>query len=157
MDSIPRVPAGATPGRGFHWAGLGFAAEESFSLDHWNWYAMPSAPGALVFALDHMRPGARLVRVLGQLDDRAGADLLNLINKQLSPTMDLLILDLTELTGFAPEAVRIVVQIAMELGRVDIGLCLVASDGAVETALENAGVRYLFELHGSVDEAIDIR
>lgn len=124
-------------------------------MDHWDLHAMPSTPNALVFMLDHIRPGARLVRPLGDLDDRAGADLLALINNQLFQTMDLLILDLTELTTFAPEAVPIVVRIAMRLGRVDIGLCLVASDSTIGSALEDAGVRCLFELYGSVDEAID--
>jgi anti-anti-sigma regulatory factor len=124
-------------------------------LDFRDWDAMPSMPETLVFALDHIRPGTRLVRVLGRLDDRAGADLLPVINKQLALTMDLLILDLTELTSFARGAVQTLVQIAMETGRVDIGLRLVASDDTVGWALDDAGVRYLFELHGSIDEALD--
>jgi anti-anti-sigma factor len=115
---------------------------------------MPSVPEVLVFALDHIRPGTRLVRLLGELDDRAGASLLPVINKQLALTMDLLILDLTELTGFAGEAVQTLVQIAMETGRVDIGLRLVAPDDRVRRAIDEAGVRYLFELHRSIDEAL---
>jgi anti-anti-sigma factor len=121
---------------------------------HRDWDAIPSTPEALVFALDHIRPGTRLVRLLGELDDRAGADLLPVINKQLALTMDLLILDLTEVTGFANEAVQTLVQIAMETGRVDIGLRLVASDDRVRSALDEVGVRYLFELHRSIDEAL---
>src|SRR5258706_11877279 len=118
---------------------------------------MPSTPETLVFALDHIRPGTRLVRLLGDLDDRGGADLLPVINKQLSLTMNLLILDLTELTTFARGAVQTLVQIAMETGRVDIGLRLVASEDTVGWALDDAGVRYLFEVHGSVDEALHAR
>lgn len=44
----------------------------------------------------------------------------------------------------------------MNLAEADIGLGLVASDELVGSALERAGIRALFELHGSVDEALDV-
>jgi anti-anti-sigma factor len=117
---------------------------------------MPSASEALVCPLDHLRPGARLVRPARGFDDRAGAEFLTLVNVQCALSMDLLILDLTELTAFGSEALRIVVRLAMDLGRVDIGLCLVATGDLVATALDDAGVLDLFELHDSVDEALTV-
>ncbi|HEY0449841.1 STAS domain-containing protein [Actinophytocola sp.] len=117
---------------------------------------MPSGFEAQVFSLEHTRPGARLVRVFGTLSHRAGAELLLLVDEQRALSMDILILDLTELTSFDAEAVRVLVKVASELGRLDIGLCLVASDGIVSPALAAAGVRAMFELHGSVADALDV-
>jgi anti-anti-sigma regulatory factor len=120
---------------------------------------MRSAPEALVVSLDHLRGGARLVRLRGDVHERAGIELMALIDVQRSRSMDLLVLDLAELTTFGAMAVQIMVQIATELGRVDIRLCLVASDGLavkVESALDVAGVRSLFELHISVDDALEV-
>jgi hypothetical protein len=118
--------------------------------------ALPPAREALVWSLDHLRSGARLVRLLGDFDECDGTELLALVDEQRALGLDLLVLDLTELATFGPGAVRTVVRIAMDLGPVDIGLCLVASDGLVESALDDAGVLSLFELHGSVDEALDV-
>jgi hypothetical protein len=123
-------------------------------LSYRDWGPLPAAPEAVVFALDHIRPGARLVRLLGNLDERTGPGTLNLIKKQLSLTLELLILDLTELTLFAPGAVQTLVHVAMETARLDVELHLVGSEGTIGAALDDAGVRYLFELHGSVDEAL---
>jgi anti-anti-sigma regulatory factor len=111
---------------------------------------------SLVVPLDHLRPGTRLVRPLGNLDDGSAAGLLALIDEQLTMTMDVLVLDLTELTRFEPETVRILERIATKLGRMDVGLCLVASEDMVGSALDDAGVRDLFELHSSVDEALEV-
>jgi anti-anti-sigma factor len=125
-------------------------------LNYQDWGSLPAAPEAVVFALDHIRPGARLVRLLGSLDERTSPGMLNLVKKQLSLTEDLLILDLTELTQFASGAVQALVQIAMETTRLDIHLHLVGADDTLGAALDDAGVRDLFELHGSVDEALAV-
>lgn len=111
---------------------------------------------ALFFSLDYLRLGTRMVRLLGHVDARTSADVLSMINAHRSATMDRLILDLSELKDFGPDAARILVRIATEAGRVNVGLYLVASDDVVGTALHKVGVRELFELHGSVEEAIDV-
>jgi anti-anti-sigma regulatory factor len=95
--------------------------------------------------------------VRGDFHARTGIELMAVIDGQRAHALDLLILDLTELTTFGPVAVQIVVQLAMELGRVDVGLCLVGSEGVVGSALDVAGVRSLFELRGTVDKALEVR
>jgi hypothetical protein len=117
---------------------------------------MPSVPGALVLSLDRLRRGARLVRMAGNLDEQARAGLLGLAGDQLSPSLDLLILDLTNVTALTPDDVSTLVRIAAQLGEANVGLGLVAADGVVGPELDEAGVRSLFELHNSIDEALDI-
>jgi hypothetical protein len=117
---------------------------------------MPSIPGALVLSLDNLRRGARLVRMARNLDEQAKEGLLSLAGDQLSPALDLLILDLTNVTALAPDDVGTLVRIAAQLGEANVGLGLVAADGVVGSALDEAGVRSLFELHDSIDDALDI-
>jgi hypothetical protein len=50
--------------------------------------------------------------------------------------------------------VAALVEIACLAGEADIGLYLVAADRPVVQALAAAGVRELFELHPSVDDAL---
>jgi anti-anti-sigma factor len=113
-------------------------------------------PDALFCSLDYRRLGTRMVRLLGHVDARTSTDILSMVNAHRSATMDRLILDLSELKDFGPDAARILVRIATEAGRVSVGLFLVASDAVVGAALQRAGVRELFELHGSVEEAIAV-
>ncbi len=104
--------------------------------------------------LDHVRPGARLLRPRGRFHARTGIELMAVIDGQRAHALDLLILDLTEVVTFGPLALQIVVQIATELRRVGIGLRLVGSEQAVGSALAVAGVRSLVTLHGTVGEAL---
>jgi anti-anti-sigma factor len=117
---------------------------------------MPSIPGAVVLSLDSLRRGARLVRPAGNLDERTIAGLLSLIGDQLSPALDLLIVDLTNLTTLGPDGVRALVRMARELGDANVGLALVAPDSVVESALDEAGVRSLFQLDATIDDALDV-
>lgn len=105
--------------------------------------------------LDHLRPGARLLRPRGPFHARTGIELMAVIDGQRAHALDLLILDLTEHATFGPVALQILVQIATELHRVDVGLRLVGSEPAVGSALAVAGVRSLFTLHGTVGEALE--
>lgn len=104
--------------------------------------------------LDHLRPGARLLRPRGPFHARTGIELMAVIDGQRAHALDLLILDLTHLTTFGPVALQIVVQIATELHRVDVGLRLVGSEQTVGSPLTVAGVRSLFTLHSTVGEAL---
>jgi anti-anti-sigma factor len=117
---------------------------------------MPSVPGAVVLSLDSLRRGARLVRPAGNLDEWTIAGLLSLIGDQLSPALDLLIVDLTNLTTLCPDGVRALVRMARELGDANVGLALVAPDSVVESALDESGVRALFQLHATIDDALDV-
>ncbi|MFG1643317.1 STAS domain-containing protein [Amycolatopsis sp. NPDC049252] len=105
--------------------------------------------------LDHVRPGACLLRPRGPFHARTGIELMAVIDGRRAHALDLLILDLTEPGTFGPVALQIVVQIAMELRRVGVGLRLVGSEPAVGSLLTVAGVRSLFTLHGTVGEALD--
>jgi anti-anti-sigma factor len=125
-------------------------------LSHRDWEPMPSIPGAVVLSLDSLRRGARLVRPAGNLDERTIAGLLSLTGDQLSPALDLLIVDLTNLTTLGPDGVRMLVRMARELGDANVGLALVAPDSVVEPALDEAGVRSLFRLHATIDDALDV-
>jgi hypothetical protein len=125
-------------------------------LSHRDWEPMPSIPGALVLSLNSLRRGARLVRMAGNLDEQAREGLLGLAGDELSPSLDLLILDLTNVSALAPEDVSTLVRIAAQLGEANVGLGLVAADGVVGPVLDEAGVRSLFELNDSIDEALDI-
>ncbi|WUL17644.1 STAS domain-containing protein [Amycolatopsis sp. NBC_00355] len=107
--------------------------------------------------LDHVRPGACLLRLRGPFHARSGIELMAVIDGQRAHALDLLILDLTEPVAFGPVALQIVVQIATELRRVDVGLRLVGSEQAVGSPLTVAGVRSLFTLHGTVGEALGAR
>ncbi|WP_410612773.1 STAS domain-containing protein [Amycolatopsis sp. lyj-109] len=111
----------------------------------------------LVEPLDHLRPGARLLRPRGPFHARTGIELMAVIDGQRAHALDLLILDLTEPATFGPVALQIVVQIATELRRVDVALRLVGSEQAVGSSLTVAGVRSLFSLHGTVGEALKAR
>ncbi|MEV5719077.1 STAS domain-containing protein [Amycolatopsis mediterranei] len=111
----------------------------------------------LVEALDHLRPGARLLRPCGGFHARTGIELMAAIDGQRAHALDLLILDLTELVTFGPVALQIVVQIATELRRAGIGLRLIGSEQVVGCPLAVAGVRSLFSLHGTVGEALRAR
>ncbi|HEY4455878.1 MAG TPA: STAS domain-containing protein [Pseudonocardiaceae bacterium] len=109
----------------------------------------------LVEALDHLRPGARLLRPRGGFHILTGIELMAAIDGQQAHDLDLLILDLTELTTFGQVALQIVVQIATELRRAGVGLRLVGSEEVVGGPLAVADVRSLFDLHGTVGEALD--
>lgn len=111
----------------------------------------------LVEPLDHLRPGARLLRPRGPFHARTGIELMAVIDGQRAHGLDLLVLDLTEPAVFGPMALQIVVQIATELRRIDVGLRLVGSEQAVGSPLTVAGVRSLFTLHGTVGEAFRAR
>lgn len=115
-------------------------------------------PTVEVFVLDHLRVDTRLVRVRGALDDPAAAEVRTLVElMRASLELDMLVLDLTELTEFGPSAVEAVVLLAVDLGYAGVGLRLVARDSLVGSALADAGVRVLFDLHGSIDEALALR
>lgn len=62
------------------------------------------------------------MRLAGNLDERANDGLLSLSGDQLSPSLDLLILGLTELTAVGPRDVRTLVRLATELGAANVGL-----------------------------------
>ncbi|WP_158263010.1 STAS domain-containing protein [Amycolatopsis sp. CA-128772] len=111
----------------------------------------------LVEPLDHLRPGARLLRPCGPFHARTGIELMAAIDGQRAHGLDLLILDLTGPAVFGPVALQIVVQIATELRRVEVGLRLAGSEQAVGWPLTVAGVRSLFTLHDTVGEALRAR
>lgn len=114
-------------------------------------------PAVELLVLDHLRADARLIRVQGAFDGQTCAELLALVDLQcVALEMDMLVLDLRELADFGTNAVLTMVELAVNLAEADIGLSLVASDELVGSALERAGIRALFELHGSVDEALDV-
>lgn len=116
-----------------------------------------SASAVELVALDHLRPDTRMVRIQGVFDEQACTELVALVDLQrASLTLDMLLLDLRELAEFGAAAVRTVVRLAAELGDADIALSLVTQGSLVDSALEDAGVRALFELHGSIDEALDV-
>ncbi|GAA1640679.1 hypothetical protein GCM10009744_33210 [Kribbella alba] len=125
-------------------------------MSHRDWEPMPSIHRGVVLSLDSLRRGARLVRPAGNLDERTIAGLLSLIGDQLSPALDLLIVDLTNLTTLGPDGVRALLRMARELGDANVGLALVAPDSVVESALDEAGVRSLFEFHATIDDALDV-
>ncbi|WP_460440188.1 STAS domain-containing protein [Amycolatopsis stemonae] len=108
----------------------------------------------LIEPLDHVRPGARLLRPRGGFHARTGIELMAVIDGQRAHALDLLILDLTERPTFGSVALQVVVQIATELRRVDVGLRLVGSERIVGSPLTLAGVRSLVTLHGTVREAL---
>lgn len=111
----------------------------------------------LVESLDHLRPGARLLRPGGRFHARSGIELMAVIDGQRAQALDLLILDLTGPATFGAVALQIVVQIAAELRRAGVGLRLVGSEQAVGSPLTLAGVRSLVTLHGTVGEALAAR
>ncbi|VVJ21992.1 Uncharacterised protein [Amycolatopsis camponoti] len=117
----------------------------------------PVTQSVLVEPLDHLRPGARLVRARGGFHARTGIELMAVIDGQRAHALDLLILDLTEPGTFGAVALQIVVQIATELRRVGVGLRLVGSEQAVGSALTVAGVRSLVTLYGTAGEALRAR
>lgn len=104
--------------------------------------------------LDHLRPGARLLRPRDPFHARTGIELMAVIDGQRAHALDLLILDLTDHATLGPVALQIVVQIAAELHRADVGLRLVGSEQAVGSPLTVAGVRSLLTLHTTVGEAL---
>ncbi|MEA5365261.1 hypothetical protein VA596_37430 [Amycolatopsis sp., V23-08] len=118
---------------------------------------LPTRQPVLVEPLDHLRPGARLLRPRGRFHARTGIELMTLIDGQRAQALDLLILDLTEPAAFGPVALQIVVQIATDLRRAGVGLRLVGSEQAIGSPLTVAGVRSLFTLHATVGEALTAR
>ncbi|WP_353051071.1 STAS domain-containing protein [Amycolatopsis sp. NBRC 101858] len=119
--------------------------------------ALPLTQSVQVERLDHVRPGACLLRPRGPFHARTGIELMAVIDGQRAHALELLILDLTEPATFGPVALQIVVQIATELRRVDVELRLVGSEQAVGSPLSVAGVRSLFTLHGTISEALGAR
>lgn len=104
--------------------------------------------------LDHLRPGARLLRPPGPFHARTGIELMAVIDGQRAHDLDLLILDLTGPATFGLVALQIVVQIAAELRRVDVGLRVVGPEQVIGSPLTVAGVRSLVSLHSTVGEAL---
>ena len=119
----------------------------------WDRDAVRAEPRVKLFML--AGPGARLIRVRGRFDDAVAAEVLALVQaQQVSLTMKLLVLDLRSLTAMTGDAVRVVVEIALELALADVPLRLVGGESVVGAALADADVRSRFELHETVDDAL---
>jgi hypothetical protein len=63
------------------------------------------------------------------------------------------VLDLSEADEMRPAGLAMVVQLAVRAGELDVGLCLVWSN-AVLSVIAGAGLRELFDLHSSIEEAL---
>jgi hypothetical protein len=62
------------------------------------------------------------VRLAANLDERANDGASEPERRSTFPSLDLLILDLTELTAVGPRDVRTLVRLATELGAANVGL-----------------------------------
>ena len=100
------------------------------------------------------RPGVPCVHVQGGLAHATAPGLRECVVELLAAAPWGIVLDLRALTDLSPHGVAALVEIACLAGEADIGLYLVAADRPVVQALAAAGVRELFELHPSVDDAL---
>jgi anti-anti-sigma regulatory factor len=78
------------------------------------------------------------------------------MSEQLATDPEIVVLDLAEVTAVEPAAVEALVAMATQSGKADIGFYLAgAARPAVTDALREAAVFELFEIHESVQDAVD--
>jgi anti-anti-sigma regulatory factor len=110
--------------------------------------------GPLIAHALQVQPKVRLVQISGDMERLKPRGLQGLIDQQLTTDPRLLILDLTRVTALGYDGVRVLVRTAEWTGVCEIGLCLITNGALVGTALSEAGVFEIFELHDSVAEAL---
>jgi anti-anti-sigma factor len=96
-----------------------------------------------------------VVRASGCLDRLTAPDLRQVLDEQLDAAPWAIVVDLSAVSVLQPDAVPTLVDVAHSAGEADIGLCLVAVDGIVDGALAAAGVHDLFEIHPTMEAALD--
>lgn len=114
-----------------------------------------NGPGSLTVRVDLLRAGVPVVRASGCLDRLTAPDLRQVLDEQLDAAPWAIVVDLSAVSVLQPDAVPTLVDVAHSAGEADIGLCLVAVDGIVDGALAAAGVHDLFEIHPTMEAALD--
>lgn len=113
--------------------------------------AAPSGPTVTV--LGRPVPGARLLRHEGTLDEAGGRALRRLAAVVLTEAPPLVLVDLSAVDAVTVHGVAALVRVAESAGEADIGLAVVLGD-RLRAALVESDVLDLFELYGTVDEAL---
>ena len=116
-----------------------------------------SPPAVELHVLDHLRVDSRLIRVRGPFDGQMAAELHFMVALELlALEIDILVLDVRDLTEFSAVDARTILRIADDLAAADVGLSLLGPNSLVEGALDRAGGCSLFEMHTTVDGALGV-
>jgi len=107
----------------------------------------------VVTVLDGPLPGARLLRLVGALDEAASQALRRVATDVLACVPPFVLVDLSVVDAVTTEGVAALVVVAEKAGETDIGLAVVAGDGP-RAAFVESGVEDLFELYATVDQAL---
>jgi anti-anti-sigma factor len=101
-------------------------------------------------------PDVRIVRVRGELNSRTAVRLGAVIQNQLWAWPRLVVVDLTHLTSLGTDSVAVLVAAAVDAREKDIGFRLVGAEREVVSGpLRTAGCLDLFEIHDSLDAALE--
>jgi anti-anti-sigma factor len=101
-----------------------------------------------------LRPGIPMLTAApGPLNAAAASRLGDDLDDALDRHPGGVVLDLSEVDEMSPAGLAMLVQLAVRAGQLDVGLCPVSSS-AVLSAIAGTGLRDLFELHASIEEAL---
>jgi anti-anti-sigma factor len=112
---------------------------------------------AFTIRTGRLRPDVPVVQAGGHLDRSAAPQLRHLIDAQIAASPWAIVLDLSALSVVEQDAVPTLVRLAERAAEADVGFYLVSPggpDGSLSHVLATAAVLDLFEIHPTIDSAL---